>query len=299
MRKPIAMKKIITCIVAATAICLSASAQTEDNSREEQLEQELDDARTELDNLKLKQKYKEIWGKGRYTNLGYAIAQTGTDFDPVEKGKFGFFLRKGASYLFPGKPLWGMVKVGFDINWFDFSVAKYKGGDYGFSDEAWDNIVDDDTDTGDDGESGIDYLTDKLNIGRWGVMLGAFGIGPNVTVAPFSIFNNAARFIKASVYFRYQPTFGIYIVSEDGSMEASYSYCHMWQFGGKITWKAIGIGIEGHWGQGKFKQLGSLFGGDDEYGEGYGDVFEGAASSDGGKITRKFANTRFYLTFSF
>lgn len=79
------MKKIITCIVAATAICLSASAQTEDNSREEQLEQELDDARTELDNLKLKQKYKEIWGKGRYTNLGYAIAQTGTDFDPVEK----------------------------------------------------------------------------------------------------------------------------------------------------------------------------------------------------------------------
>ncbi len=57
------MKKIITCIVAATAICLSASAQTEDNSREEQLEQELDDARTELDNLKLKQKYKEIWGK--------------------------------------------------------------------------------------------------------------------------------------------------------------------------------------------------------------------------------------------
>lgn len=290
------MKKIITCIVAATAICLNANAQTDTTGNDESLEQELFDTRAELNDLKQKQRNKEIWGKGRYTNIGYAIAQTGTDFEPVEKGKFGFFLRKGASYLFPGKPLWGMVKVGFEINWFDFSAAKYKSGDFGFSDDDW-NIQPDDSD--DDEGYGIEDLSEQLNIGRWSIMLGAFGIGPNVTVAPFSMFNNASRFIKASVYFRYQPTFGIYLMSEDGEMDASYSYCHMWQFGGKITWKAIGIGIEGNWGQGKFKQIGSLFGdSEDEYGEGYNEVFEGGATSSG-KITRKFANTRFYLTFSF
>lgn len=287
------MKKTILGIFAAVAFSLSAGAQDyytddyyETTSREDSLQRELDKAHSEIDNLNLKNKYKEIWGRGRYTNIGYAIAETGTDFEPVSEGKFGFFLRKGASYLFPGKPLWGLVKVGFDVNWFDISVAKYKLDNGGFSSD-WDEISD---------GSELGDLEDALDIGRWNVMLGAFGIGPNVTVAPFSMFNNAARFIKASIYFHYQPTVGAYLVSEDGDVEASYAYCHMFQFGGKITWKNLGIGIEGHWGKGKFKSIDSLF--EDDEDADMSEFFEGMNSSDS-KITRRFANTRIYLTFSF
>lgn len=271
---------------------LGAAAQNYSTERGDSLQQALENANMELDKMQKKEKYKEIWRKGRYTEIGYAVAQTGTDFEPVEKGKFGFFLRKGTSFLFPGTPLAGMVKVGFDVNWFDLSVAKYKSSSIS-GDSNWGNIGGDIyTDDGYYGDDDDDEFMDKFsNLGRWGIMIGAFGIGPNVTVAPFSMFNNAARFLKASIYFRYQPTFGVYLVSEDGELEASYSYCNMFQFGGKIMWKAIGLGIEGHWGSGKFNQLGFEADEDD-----YGDVFE-TTSSD--KITRRFANTRIYLTFSF
>lgn len=297
------MKKIIAAIITAMTFSLGSFAQDYTSEREADLQATLDNANQELDELQQKQKYKEIWRKGRYTDIGYAIAQTGTDFTPTDKGKFGFFLRKGTSFLFPGKPIAGLVKVGFDINWFDISVAKYKSADWG-TDSNWDEIGNsgqDDDDYGyDDDDEGFGDIMDKFsNLGRWNIMIGAFGIGPNVTVAPFSMFNNAARFIKASIYFHYQPTFGMYLVSEDGEMEASFAYCHMFQFGGKITWKSIGLGIEGHWGKGKFKPLGfGDFGfGDEEEDNGYNEVFDTGSSSD--KITRHFANTRIYLTFSF
>ncbi|MDE5940784.1 MAG: hypothetical protein K2H14_01605 [Muribaculaceae bacterium] len=289
------MKKIIATIITALTLGIGASAQSYDDD----MQQALNDANTELAQMQQKQKYKEIWRTGRYTDLGYAIAQTGTDFEPVEKGKFGFFIRKGTSFLFPGKPLGGIVKIGFDINWFETSVAKYKSGSMGKSDN-WDNIGNsgqDDYDDGydyDDEDSGFDFMEKFSNLGRWSIMVGAFGIGPNVTAAPFSMFNNAARFIKASLYFHYQPTFGAYLVSEDGNLEASYSYCHMFEFGGKITWKAIGLGIEGHWGHGKFKQLGFNFDNETDY-TGVFDRMETASD----KVTRRWADTRIYLTFSF
>lgn len=297
------MKKIFAAIFAALTITFAASAQTDYNDTEQPT---LGEANDELNELQLKQKYKQIWRKGRYLDLGYSIAQIGNDYEPVSKGKFGFFLRKGTSYLFPGKPLWGLVKVGFDINWFDLSVAKYKSANWGDNTTGWGSIgnsgKDDNDYDSDDEDFGFDAdgLMDKLNsLGRWNIMVGAIGIGPNITVAPFSMFNNAARFLKASIYFHYQPTFGVYLVSEDGELEASYSYCHMFQFGGKIQWKAIGLGIEGHWGHGKFKQIGfgDMFD-DDEEGD-KSEFFGPEASSSSDKLTRRFANTRIYLTFSF
>ena len=223
---------------------------------------------------------KDIWGKGRYFNIGYSIAQTAPENSYIDKGKFGVSITKGTTYLFPKTPFANMVKVGFDVNWMDISVAKYKataGWENEFLDENYDNDYDNDGDF-------------DINIGRLSLLVGAFGIGPNVTVAPFASFNNQARFLKASLYFHYQPTFGAYMVLDDGDMEASYAYCNMFQFGGKIQWKFIGVGIEGHWGSGKFKQL--EFDMEDEYNDFFGE-------SSTGKINRRFANTRIYLSLSF
>ncbi|MCH5214858.1 MAG: hypothetical protein J1E97_06655 [Muribaculaceae bacterium] len=223
-------------------------------------------------NVKTQAYYDDIWGKGRYTHISYSIAQTGTDFEDPQKAAFGFAVTKGTTYRFPKKPLAGMIKVGFDINWVDISMAKYKNSHF------WDVDLSDDL-----------YEDEfSLDIGRWNVMIGAFGVGPNVQIAPFSNFNNAAKYLKAQLYFHYQPTFGMYIVADSSDTEISYSYCNMFQFGGNIMWKFIGIGIEGHWGSGNFKQL-NILGENDSF---FGD-------SGLGKIKRRFANTRIYLSVSF
>ncbi|MDE6379540.1 MAG: hypothetical protein K2L11_03635 [Muribaculaceae bacterium] len=60
---------------------------------------------------------------------------------------------------------------------------------YGSQDSGWDNDYDDDWDD--------DFLPD---IGQYDIHIGAFGIGPAVSVAPFSRLYNEARFIRASLY---------------------------------------------------------------------------------------------------
>lgn len=206
----------------------------------------------------------DVWGRARYTNIGYSFAQTGDDINPVDKGQFGVSITKGRTFLFPNKAVADIVKFGFDVNFTDISFAKYK------------KVTNLDPDFS-EGEGS--WFSD---LGKMSVMLGVAGIGPNVTVAPFARMDNAARYVKASVYFHYQPTFGIYMASLDDDMEAAFAYCNMFQFGGKVTWKNWGLGVEGHWGSGKFKRL--------EFDEGFG---------FGGKIKRKFANTRLYLSLDF
>lgn len=242
-------------------------------SKEDSLQTELRRRDEQLKSIELARRNNEIWGKGRYTNISYSIGQTALENSSVDKSVFGFSLTKGCTFLFPRTPWGNMVKVGFDINWWDISVHKYN------SSETWEYTT---ASTDDDEED--------FNIGRMSLMVGALGIGPNVTVAPFAAINNPARFLKASLYFHYQPTLGAYLVSENGEAEASYAYCNMFQFGGKITWRFIGIGIEGHWGNGRFEQL--QFETDDEYGDYFGD-------SSSSRITHRFANTRIYLSFRF
>lgn len=228
---------------------------------------------------------KEVWGKGRYLDLGYSWSETAADGENVNSGKFGFFLRKGTTFLFPRTEGWlgNILKVGFDINWGDVNIAKYDNGYNwnGIQSDNWDAIV------SDNGDEGTILGINPNKIGKWGIMLGAFGVGPNVSIAPFAHMDNRARFIRASIYFHYQPTLGMYLVSNDGETEISYAYCNMFQFGGKIKWKAFGLGIEGHWGSGKFKPID------------FDENVENNQLSSGGRYKRKFASTRLYLSFSF
>lgn len=222
--------------------------------------------KTEAENIRIKYYYlDEIWSHNRYTNLGYSFSNTHTS-DVSEKGKFGFFLTKGTSFLYPSEPFLDHFKVGFDINWIDLSFAKY--------DSDLKHIIRD--------ESG----TNK-NVSRWNVMIGLFGVGPNITVAPLTSLYNDASFLKVSVYFHYQPIYGMYLTSFNDRTEFSGAYCNMFQIGGRISYKNVGLGIEGFWGSGKFKQL-------DTDKTIYGNLYP---TKD--KIMRHFSNTRLYISFTF
>lgn len=265
------MKKISAILFAFFAGILCMNAQ-DDAWRADSLQAELNKRDAQLQKAEQKQRNSGIWGKARYTRIGYVLGQFDTDYDPIEKTQFGVYIGKGNSFLFPSQPVANMVKFGFDVNWFEYTINKYE------SKKIWD-------------EDGSHSFIDKVsNIGRLNMFIGALGIGPNVTVAPFSKFNNAAQYIKASIYFHYQPTFGINMLLDDGDFETSFAYCNMWQFGGNIKWKNIGIGVEGYWGSGKFKPLSLDFLSDDD------DDFDDGGSN---KILHRFANTRIYLTLAF
>jgi len=287
------MKRINTYILAAlTAIAAAvpaAYAQERDAATQEEIDslrQQIEQTNQEINRQKLDLKYNQIWKKGRYTMLGYALQDMRTDQSPTLDSKWSFFLAKGTTYYFPKRPLWGLVKIGLDMRWTDISISRHNAG--GITSDNWDP-----TGTGygdyDDEEEDPGFMDNLGNLGRYNLQVSAFGVGVNVGVAPLSMLDNAARYLRACVYFHYLPTFGAVLISEDGETEASYGYCNMFDFGGRITYRAISVGIEGRWGSGRFKALGFDFSGDSDDG----------LSGDPEKITRKFSATRFYVAFTF
>ncbi|MDE5813815.1 MAG: hypothetical protein K2H72_05970 [Muribaculaceae bacterium] len=293
------MKKIFIAAVFAVAFSAASFAQqpvapaTEETETEvvdslSILRQQISDINARLTeqeefNLRMQQeqKWQGIWKRGKYTSIFYAPSASCTELGVKSKSDWTFGLNKGTTYLFPSRPIAGILKVGFDVRWFDISVTRYKKNYYeldGSQDSGWDNDYDDDWDD--------DFLP---NIGRYDIHIGAFGIGPAVSVAPFSRFDNEARFIRATLYFHYQPTFGVHLLSEDGEMESSTAYCNMMDFGGKIQYRRFAIGVEGKWGSGNYSNLVSS---DD-----FNDDYESAESS--GKLKRKFSSTRLFISFSF
>ncbi|MDE5857736.1 MAG: hypothetical protein K2H32_05220, partial [Muribaculaceae bacterium] len=255
-----------------------------------ELKQQLIDLRNRLDaqeqinnNLLEKKNRDKIWGKGRYTNLAYGVSACAKQDGFKFNSDWNFSLAKGTSYLFPNKPFFNMLKVGFDIRWFEISATKYKsnsnysGGSSWYPDYGYDDWYDD--------------WYDDYEIGHYDVHIGAFGIGPVVSVAPFSSFNNGLRFLRATLYFHYQPTIGLHVMSEDGEVEGSMAYCNMMDFGGKIQWRWIALGVEGKWGSGKFSSLVDSDDFDYDYDYDY--------DYDSSSTKRKFSSTRLYISFTF
>lgn len=277
------MKKlIISLFMAAAAICVSA--QDSDAYRADSLQTVLDDMTAQIETEELN---KKIWGKGRFTRLGYAIAQTAEEYSPVEKSKFSFFLTKGTTYLFPKKPIAGLLKIGLDAVWFDIQATKYNSP---YSSLNWTSeFVEEPTNS--EYEDFEEEITDiDLNIGCWGVSMG-MGIGPNVSVAPFALTSiTGLQPLRVSLYFHYAPTMQLYLKSQDGDVELSSAFCHMMNFGGTLSYRAIGIGFEGRWGKGKFKPLDFSSIGEE------GDESESLGAE---KYTRRFANSRIYIQFRF
>jgi hypothetical protein len=262
------MKRLLTLAVVAIS-AIAASAQTYGDSA---LIAQRDSLQNILDKQELQKREKAIWGKGRYTNLGYAITDFAPEGESPTRSKWSFFISKGTTYNFPRHPLAGLVKIGLDVRWFDIQASKLKG----FDQSEWSSTIDRTVADPDDDES-----IELPNIGEY-VITAGMGIGPRVTVAPFSSFNNKARYLKASLYFHYRPSYTGYLYCEDGDVEVSHGFYNMFDFGGTINYRFISLGIEGNWGNGKMESISF----DSDF-------------SGGDKIKHKIASTRFFLSIAF
>lgn len=259
------MKKKALAALMICGACIAANAQYNYTS-EDQLQQQLE-AETAANQRNYRSNIiDDIWSNNSYTYLGYVASNssvTGHDITKVnEDGKFGFFMTQGTSFLFPSHPLANHLKIGFDMNWFDISAAKYNG-DKSLLSQGYHDV------------------------NRWSILIGAFGIGPHISVAPFTGLYNQVSSIRISAWAHYQPTFGMYLTNFDGDNNLQMAYCNTFQVGAKLFWKFIGVGIEKDWSSGKFKVPSGGYGYDS-------DIFRHKE-----KVLRHFDSTRFFIAFSF
>lgn len=221
------IKQIVGLMIALSAFATAKAQEPADSLA--YLRSELDEANQqllqkdkELKEMAQKEKWNSIWGKGKYTLLSYApSAKVTVQGAYDEKSKFVFAIAKGNTYFFHKKPIAGLLKIGLDVRWTDIQVTKYKDLELLTSDNWQDNPEGDEDDS-----SFLD------NLGRWDLHLGAFGVGPTISVAPFSMFDNAAKYLRITFYGHYQPTFGLHLVSQDGETDTSMAYCNMFNAGG-------------------------------------------------------------------
>lgn len=246
------------------------------------------DSKKELDD-KLE---RVIWGSGRYTRIGYNIAESVDELGPKEKSKFSFSVAKGITYFIPRKPIAGMLKFGIDVKWLDVQITQFKPDN---STSDWTSDITDAVNTGYDGdflfgEDDSDGGLGNLKLDRMSMTFGMFGVGPYASIAPLAFTGNKYLSpLRVSVYFHYIPTFGIYAYLNDGDFEASYAYVNMMDLGVTLSYRFFGIGVEGHWGSGRFKPL-----------DFQGMVGEDSPVSMGtSRYTRKFASTRLYVQIKF
>jgi hypothetical protein len=255
-------------ILAAVAIlCLAAFAQTSSDSI---YIAQRDSLQNILDLQQRNAREKSIWGKGRYTNLGYAITDFAADDESPTRSQWSFFFTKGTAFNFPRHALGGVVKFAIDARWIDLQASKLKN----FDQKEWTSEID--YSAMENGESDIP------NIGKY-VITAGMGIGPRITVAPLSSLKGFGKYLKLSLYFHYRPSYTLYVASESGDTEVSSGFFNMFDFGGCINYHAVSLGVEGNWGNGKMK----AFNFDDDF----------VTTSE--KIKHKIASTRFYISFVF
>lgn len=140
------------------------------------------------------------------------------------KSNIGFFLESGRTIFLHKKPLWGKLKFGIDLG-ADVNYIKFE--DY----------EDPESDYGDyfEGEA----LISGMHQCDVGVLVGALA----------SV--NPVGDMRVSAYFRFIPSYSMLVL--DG--EVNGSYVSFFTYGGEISWKAIGIGIEGRFGNGKYSSI--------------------------------------------
>ncbi|MDE5662461.1 MAG: hypothetical protein K2I37_00285 [Muribaculaceae bacterium] len=314
------MKKIILSLLLLAAGIGMASAQYDYSSasRLDSIENALASANSRLAQLRADSVHQAVWRTGRYFNVGYSIASTSSDVYNKESSKYGFFLSKGTSYVFPRKtPIGGVLKLGFDVRWFDLQFASYGKFDrtnqytsYNHnSNSGYQGWVSDMIGNNVSGDADIDCpRTTEFN--HMSMMLGALGVGPTLTVAPLTFMDNQAASLRLNLYFHYQPTFGCnlyhtntqYKDYKESDLLAEMGYVNMFDWGFKLQWKTFGLGMECRWGSGKLNNSTfspeTLWWNNTSYNPSEINV-NGAEDPYDGRYTRKFAETRIYLDFVF
>lgn len=220
------MKRIVFGLIfaAVAAVCFGRDFSTA--ARLDSIDRELNAARNQLEVLDRDYYENIVWGRGRYTALGFSLwGNTDTRSLPRYNTSFGLSFSQGTSYLFPkGRGLGSFIKPGLDVRWVD-----------------------------------VELMTYDSKMKRMSLLAGLCGIGPAVSIAPFSWTNNMMASFKIQIYGHYQPTFGLMAVREtaadrdDGdrikrqkkeSWSFESGYVHGIDFGVKLQWRRLAAGVE-------------------------------------------------------
>lgn len=192
------------------------------------------------------------WQRKKYWNFGYSTPSVErTDDETMDwETDFSVTLQRGRTANFPRNPIAGMLKIGIDYSFMDITYSKLKLksiGDAGFnntdavpetptSSDGFDEIVSEDPSGSVLGALGLDLGMHKLDY--------TIHVGPRFTVNPVD-------HLMVSAYFHGGPAVsGVY-----ENDEFSLGYGYILSAGLNISYKLIGIGVEGVWGSVKYKQL--------------------------------------------
>lgn len=254
------MKKFFVLIATIFSIATVANAQEYyDQQRLDSLEQELDYLKQErIDELQA-QRLKAIWGRTKFFDVNYVWSNLKDDWKAEKKSNYGVALNLGNTYYLHKKPLLGMIKIGLDAIWMDLTYANYEKGNFHLPSLNPDDYYNEDNGYDYDGDMEFGSLGwHKIDIG--------LGFGPSVSIAPFTSFDNALKDLKAQLYFHFTPSFTALLSSSDeDDIEFHGGFSPIFNFGGDITWKMIGLGIEGRWCSAKFSNFTDSDAGSDKY----------------------------------
>lgn len=180
------------------------------------------------------------WRK-KFINLNFTNSTISQDNVQDLKSNYGAAFTTGRTF-FLHKPIGGMLRFGIDATWFDINYSNYE----------------------------IEHITywetDKYQYHQGEISL---HVGPSITFEP-------VKRLAVHAYFQYAPTFAA-LYAEDS--ETFYgNYASLWIAGGNASYGAIGLGIEGRFGNTNYKPIGS---------------------SDSENIDCSLSGFRAYLTFKF
>lgn len=216
------MRKLLF-MVCIMALCGQMRAQSNDSiqHRIDSLENVVKEL---TETAKNEKKDNSIWGRKKFLTIGYVKQSLAPTYGDKLKSNIGFSMASGRTIYLHKKPLWGRLKFGLDLG-IDINYAKYE--DY----EDQENDYN-------------DYQEDEALIsGMHQCDIGAL-IGANATVNPVGD-------MRVSAYFRFIPSYSMLVL--DGGINGSY--VSFFTYGGEISWKVIGIGVEGRFGNGKYSSI--------------------------------------------
>ena len=205
----------------AIGLGYTANAQT---SKEELQQAKIDSLTTVIQDLRTNQqniqkqietvdKNATVWKRGKYRNFSFSKEKLEIDgFDAAIKSEWGAAITLGKTFYLHKTPILNMIKIGLDWTYFDISAAGYEMN----NEEG--------------GKDGTYHFTAGMHI------------GPSVTVNPIDN-------LKASVYFRYAPSYaGMYADDE----YYSGGYASFFVSGLSVAYKVISVGVEKRWGTVKY-----------------------------------------------
>ena len=245
-----------------------------------------------VNTLEKEQNYTKVWKRKKYWKFG--ITQPNlerTDGEAMTwKTNGSFFVQQGRTAYLHAKPIAGLIKIGIDYGFFDFTYTKLKLNNVGASDQTGTRASDgfDDIVSGKpDGNPSV--LPGNINLGMHKFDYSVH-VGPSVSVNPWNK-------LIAAAYFHVMPT-ATGVLQND---TFAYGFGCMMAAGVSVAYKCISLGVEGLWGKVKYKQA-SFDGGDDE-----GDYDSGSDYDEGDsesyfsteKFTLKQSGIRAYVAIRF